>query len=78
MEGGARYYRRTVALGGNGDFGRESRDFQVRATVRLSGKIEEKIDANSCSLGVIRNPAPQSIVFGYNIGERVLDRFYIQ
>ena len=32
--------------------------FQVTATARLSSKVEEKIDANPYSLGVIHNPAP--------------------
>jgi hypothetical protein len=78
MQGGARYHRRAVALGRNSDFGRESCDFQVSATVRLSGEIEEKIDTDSCSLGIIHNPAPQSVGFGHNVGEGILHRLYVQ
>jgi len=77
MKRGARYHRGAVALSRNGDFGRQSRDFQVSATVRLSGEIKEKVDANSCSLGIIHNPASQSVGFGHNIGKGVMDRLYI-
>jgi hypothetical protein len=78
MQRGARYHRRAVALTRNSDFGRESCDFQVSPTVRLSGEVEKKIDANSSSLGVIHNPAPYSVGFGHNVGKGVVDRLDIQ
>jgi len=78
MQGGARYHRRAVPLSGNGNFGRQSCDFQVCPIVRLSGEIEEKIDANSSSLGIIHNPAPHSVGFGHNVGKGVMDRLDIQ